>query len=390
MARIHTLQQKLHAKGIDGMVIAQNVDVYYFTGSMQTGYFIVPAQGEPVFYVRRSVIRAQEESAVQVEALTTLRGFGSSLKLAFPAWYTAGKSPVIAAEFDVLPVQVFQRLQSVLPGCQWVDGSLLVREARMIKSPVELAWIREAARVIDVAFQKALDRIKPGLTELELLAFIELAVRLEGHLGLMRMRGFNQETVTGMVGAGEAAAKPTYFDGPAGGLGLSSACPQTASRRPIRAGEPILVDIGCCIEGYVVDQTRTVVIGSLEDELTRAYEAAEQILHSTEALLKPGTVCEDLYTQSLRMAAEYGLSEHFMGFGADQVKFLGHGIGLEIDEFPVLAKGFAYPLEPGMVLAIEPKFTFPGRGVVGIENNYAITEQGYEKLTRTREGLIRL
>ncbi|UUZ83463.1 Xaa-Pro peptidase family protein [Paenibacillus sp. P26] len=390
LRRVRRLQEKLNEQSLQGVMITQNVDLYYFTGSMQTGYCFIPAEGEPVFYVRRSVVRAQQESAVRTEPLGSFRAFGAALAQAYPQLAQEPGRPAVrlAAEFDVLPVQQLQRLQTVLPHVEWKDGSVLIRETRMIKSPSELTSIREAARVIDAAFEDALTFLQPGVTELELISRIEHYIRRQGHLGIMRMRGYNQETLTGMVGAGEAAATPTYFDGPAGGLGLSPAAPQSASRRPIAADEPILVDIGRCIDGYVIDQTRTVVMGTLPDDLKRAYDTAGHILRSTEAWLKPGTVCEQLYLQSLRLAEEAGLSDHFMGFGGDQVKFLGHGIGLEIDESPVLARGFRYPLEPGMVIAVEPKFTFPGRGVVGIEDSYAITDSGFEKLTVSRGGLI--
>ncbi|NOU92633.1 M24 family metallopeptidase [Paenibacillus sp. LMG 31456] len=392
--RIQRLQDRLQEKRIDGCMITQNVDIYYFTGSMQTGYLFVPSAGEALFFVRRSVVRAQGEAAVRVEPLGSFRSFGDRLAEVYRALFEDAASSSrrlrLAAEFDVLPVQQLQRLEAVLPGAEWVDGSMIIRELRMIKSAAELACIREAARVIDLAFEDAVQTLRPGTTELELMSRIELFIRRQGHLGIMRMRGYNQEVITGMVGAGEAAAIPTYFDGPAGGQGLSAASPQSAGRRPIQPNEPILIDIGCCIEGYVIDQTRTAVIGNLPDDLVRAYDTSEQIIRSIEGRLQPGVVCEQLYMHSLQMAHEAELSEHFMGYGDDQVKFLGHGIGLEIDELPVLAKGFSYPLQPGMVIAIEPKFTFPGRGVVGIENSYVITENGFEKLTVTREGLIRL
>ncbi|WP_010502163.1 M24 family metallopeptidase [Paenibacillus elgii] len=387
--RIGRLQQKLQAHQLDGMMITQNVDLYYLTGSMQTGYLLVPAEGEPRFYVRRSVARAQEESAAAVESLGSFRAFGAQLAQAFPQ-FASGSAVTLAAEFDVLPVQQWQRLQSALPHVVWKDGSMLIRETRMIKSPREIACIREAARIIDGALENALARLQPGMTELELMSAVEHYIRLHGHIGVMRLRGYNQEVLTGVIGAGEAVAKPTYFDGPAGGQGLGPAVPQSVSRRPIERNEPILIDIGCCIDGYVIDQTRTAVIGALPDDLRQAYDVSEAIIRSVESMLKPGTLCEQLYIHSLGMAQEAGLGEHYMGFGDDQVKFLGHGIGLEVDELPVLAKGFRYPLEPGMVIAIEPKFTFPGRGVVGIENSYAVTDNGFEKLTVSREGLIRL
>ncbi|TMV49328.1 aminopeptidase P family protein [Paenibacillus mesophilus] len=387
--RRRRLQSKMKETGIDVCVITQNVDLYYFTGSMQTGYLFVPVEGEAVFFVRRSFVRAREEADVAVEELGSMRGFGSRLAEAFPEQLRKpdGEKPVLATEYDVLPVQQFQRLEGALPGVKWVDGSMLVREIRMIKSPSEIAAIRESARVIDMAYEAAIQALKAGMPEVGLMAIVESVIRNNGHMGLMRVRGYNQEIITGMIGAGAAAAMPTYFDGPAGGEGLGAASPQSSGTRGIGEEEPILIDIGCCIGGYVIDQTRTAVIGELPDDLRQAYELSEAVLRATEARLKPGTICEELYTSALEQVQAAGLSDHFMGFGADQVKFLGHGIGLEIDELPVLARGFRYALEPGMVIAIEPKFTFPGRGVVGIENTYAITDTGFEKLTVSREGI---
>jgi Xaa-Pro dipeptidase len=392
--RIMRLQTQLQASGLDGMLVAEQVDLYYLTGSMQTGYLIVPAEGKPRFLVRRSVVRAMEESAWPVVALGSLRELavqlGEVMRGRPGAGGSEGGSLMLAAEFDVLPVQQFQRLQQALPAVQWKDGSALIRELRMVKTETELAHIRQAAKLVDEALEDALGWLQPGVRELDVMARIEAYMRQRGHIGVMRLRGFNQAVITGMIGAGPAAATPTYFDGPAGGLGLGAFCPQSVSLRPIERHEPILIDIGCCIEGYVIDQTRTAVIGRLDADLEQAYEQSERILRYTESLLKPGEICERLYAESIRLADEAGLSEHFMGYGADQVRFLGHGIGLEIDEWPVLARGFRHALQPGMVLAIEPKFTFPGRGVVGIENSYAMTADGFEKLSVSREGLIRL
>ncbi len=389
-SRLRRLQDKMRHKGIDGCIVTQNVDLYYFTGSMQSGYLFIPVEGDAVYYVQKSVVRARAEAGVAVESLGTFRTFGERMRNQFARLFGNGRAPVIALEFDVLPVQYFRRLQSVLPDTDWVDGSMLIRETRMIKSPDEIAKIKEAARIADKALEKAVARLRVGMSEVELMSVIEQSLRLEGHLGVMRMRGYNQEIVTGIVGSGAAAAVPTYFDGPAGGQGLSPACPQSAGRKRIERNEPILLDIGCCIDGYVIDQTRTAVIGELPDDLTDAYAVSEQIMRETEALLRPGTISEQLYFRSLERAEAAGLGAHFMGYGDDRVKFLGHGIGLEVDELPVLAKGFKYPLEAGMVIAVEPKFTFPNRGVVGIENSYVVTENGFDKLTVSQEGIIRV
>jgi Xaa-Pro aminopeptidase len=378
-------------QGMQALLISQDVDLFYFTGSMQTGYLFIPEEGEGIYYVRRSVTRALQESKVRVAPLGSFREFGDQLAADFPAVFAGDTAQLkIGAEFDVVPVQLYQRLAALLPQAVWVDGARLIRETRMIKSAAEVACIREAARVVDIALEEAIVTAEVGMTEIELLASVEATLRRHGHLGLLRVRGYNQTIVTGMLGSGEAAATPSYFDGPAGGQGLSAACPQSAGTKRLRRNEPILFDIGCNIDGYVIDQTRTLVFGELPEPLAGAYAAAEAVLAAAEAALKPGAICEQLYAAALEQVHAAGLSAHFMGYGDDQVKFLGHGIGLEIDELPVLAKGFTYPLEPGMVIAIEPKFTFPGLGVVGVEDTYLITETGYEKLTQSRSGLIRI
>lgn len=386
--RVVALQQAMQERQWQGYLVTQNVDLYYFTGSMQQGYLFVPAEGKAVFYVKRSVERARREAACDVRPLGSFREFGRSLAEQHTQVFR-GERIRLASEFDVLPTQLYLRLCQLLPQVEWVDGSRLVRELRMIKSPQEIERIRHAAIVVDRAFQRGLSTLREGMSELELIREIESQLREEGHAGIMRMRGYNQEIITGMVASGASAAMPTYFDGPAGGQGLHASVPQGASCERIARGEPILIDIGCCIDGYVIDQTRTAVIGRLEGEhMEKAYALTERILQQTESRLLPGTSCEALYLDALAEAEQAGLGKHFMGYDEDQVKFLGHGIGLEIDEFPVLAKGFAFPLEPGMVIAIEPKFTFPQEGVVGVEDTYAITKDGFDRLTVTERKLF--
>lgn len=387
-SRIERLQAMLRAERLDGFVATHPIDQFYLTGTMQSGFLVVPAEGEAVFYVRRSVTRAIEESAsVRVEALGSLKTWKERVAAQTPA--LAGAC-TLAAAFDTLVVDGLERLRAALPEASWTNGSSLVRTVRMTKDEQELDCMRRAARNVDEALREALPKLKAGMREIELLAEIEYALRRRGHLGLMRVRAAGAELVTGIAASGAAVAKPSAFDGPAGGEGLHPAFSKGAGWSTIEAGEPILLDIGCNVDGYVTDQTRTAVIGELPDDLAAAYEASETILRELESMLKPGTVCEELYERSVAMAAELGFAEHYMGYGPDAVKFVGHGIGLEIDEWPVLARGFRTELAPGMVLAIEPKFTFPGRGVVGIENTYVITANGFEKLTISPEGLWRI
>ncbi|SFJ45493.1 Xaa-Pro aminopeptidase [Paenibacillus sp. UNC496MF] len=393
LERIRRLQARMAQAGVDAFLVTQHVDLYYFTGSMQAGYAFIPTVGDPVFYVRRSLERAVKESAVRIEPMGSLRGFRAQLAGGHPAVF-AGKGAgqvVVATEMDVLPAATHARLADALggsPGCSLTDGSALVRGVRTVKSAWEIGRIEAAASVAAEALEAALPVLKEGVAELELMARLEYEMRIRGYIGLMRTRSYNMEIVTGMLGSGEAAAVPSAFDGPAGGLGLGPALPQSASRRTVRRDEPILIDIGCCIDGYVIDQTRTAVIGALPQDLAAAYAEAERIIRHAERLMAPGTAPDAIYAAALADADAAGLADHFMGHGVNQVKFLGHGIGLEVDEWPVLARGFGQPLEPGVVLAVEPKFTFPGRGVVGIENSYLITDGGCRQLSKSPEGLI--
>lgn len=389
--RVERLQRTISGTQTDAVLLTQNVDLYYFTGSMQNGYAFIPAEGEPAFLVKRSVERAKKESGIPVYELGAFRQFRHTLEQHFPALFSGKKSLKIAADMDVLPAQTYLKLSELLGvkgDCTIVDGSSIIRSLRMVKSDWEISRIEGAARVVDESLTEALNDLREGITEAAWMSRIEYELRKRGHIGMMRMRGYNQEITTGMLISGAAAAIPTYFDGPAGGLGLGAASPQSVSNLPIGRNEPILIDIGCCIDGYVIDQTRTAVIGELPEPLAAAYSVSEAIIRQTEAHMIAGTACSQLYAQALQHADSAGLAAHFMGYGADQAKFLGHGIGLEIDEWPVLAKGFDLPLEPGMVIAVEPKFTFPGLGVVGIENSYLITSEAPRPLTRTAEQLI--
>ncbi len=380
--RIKKIQLWMRGESLNAFVVTHHVDLYYFCGSMQAGVLWIPVSGQAVFYVRKSVLRAKEEANCFVEPI-------SAVKPAWSAWrmIETGR-PKIAVTFDTITMQQLQRLQNWMPDSEWVDGSIGVKTLRMIKSDHEVEAIRANAELLNAVFLQVIQTVQPGMMDIEILAKLEDGLRSGGHTGLLRVRASNSEIVTGTVGSGAAIAIPSSFDGPAGGEGLHPSFPKGAGRHVWAENEPLLVDIGCSLNGYVIDQTRTIISGQMSFEMKRAYDIAEQILFETEELLKPGAIPEVLYQRALLRASEAGFENHFMGFAADQAKFLGHGIGLEIDEWPVLAKGFKDPLQAGMVIAIEPKFTFPGLGVVGIEDTYLITEDGFERLTVTPQKLF--
>jgi Xaa-Pro aminopeptidase len=241
--------------------------------------------------------------------------------------------------------------------------------------------MREGARRICGVFSELPSFLRPGMREVDVSAEVEYRLRRAGNEGVPRLRAFNAELFIGLAVAGDGAAAPGYFDGPVVGAGLSPAYPQGASERTVRAGDPVLVDFSAVHGGYVVDMTRVAVCGALDPALARAFDVAVAIQDEIARGLRPGVACAELWEHARAMAEQARLGDFFMGPPGDQARFVGHGVGLELDELPVLAPGFKAPLRAGQTVAIEPKFVFPGAGAVGIENTFVVREGGGEKLT---------
>jgi Xaa-Pro aminopeptidase len=192
----------------------------------------------------------------------------------------------------------------------------------------------------------------------------------------------------GQVLCGPSGAVPGYSDSPLCGPGPNPVLGKGPDDHILAAGDPVIVDLVGGHQGYLADQTRTFALGALAGDLRAAYDQAVEILRVVEPEIRPGTAPSALFELAEQRAEQAGLGEHFMGHGAGRVRFLGHGVGMEIDELPVLAPGFDEPMVEGNVIAVEPKFVFPGRGAVGIENMYAVTADGFETITTAAEELI--
>ena len=372
MQRVTTMQGQLQSKGLDGALFIFPIDVYYFSGTRQNSTLWIPATGEPFLMVRKSLARAKVESA-----LTDIRPFPSSKE--FPALF--GESvQKIGFTFDVAPVQQLNYYSKLLSGCEFVDISAVNREVRSVKSEFELEQLRISGAALGSVFKMVPEFLKSGMSELDLAAEFEYRLRKLGNEGYVRMRAFNQELFGGLaVSAGGASYG--FFDGAVTGKGLSNASPQGASLDIIAENNPVFLDYTGVFNGYITDMTRIFVIGKLDPQLQRAFDLSLEIQAHLQAALKPGAICEELFLQAVEIAEKAGLGAHFMGMPGEQAKFVGHGVGLELDEYPVLAQGFKVPLQAGQTIAIEPKFVFPDKGVIGIENTFAVSSSGGEKIT---------
>jgi Xaa-Pro dipeptidase len=380
--RIARLQAYLAEEGTDGALLLQNADLFYFTGTVQSGCLWVPAEGKALFLVRKEVGRARAESA-----LPLVVPFGSPKEL--PSLLGAHGMAMpkrVGMELDVVPVALCERYRKVLPGAEVTDVTPAVRKVRMIKSPFEVDRMREAAVQVNRVWEHAREAIREGMSDIELAAELEKTARLEGHPAFVRMRAFNGEMVYAHVFSGPATAEPAYMDTPLGGPGPSPAHGQGAGWRRIGRNEPILVDFAGSRDGYLVDQTRTFSIGPLPDRLRKAHDDMLAVERRMTELVPSLPAWGEIYDECLSLAVSLGYADHFMGAKGSQVSFIGHGLGVEIDEYPFLARGFHdMRLEPGMTFAFEPKAVFPGLGAAGTENTFLVTEKGAERLTFTPE-----
>jgi Xaa-Pro dipeptidase len=376
--RIAGLQGILAQMGLDGALILQRVDLFYFTGTIQQGSLYVPAAGEPLLMVNKVLARARAESAIgNIAPLSSPKSIPDLLKrsgLALPKR--------IGFELDVLPANLYFSYRELFSGAEIVDISTELRLLRSLKSPYEIRLLREAAAYSDRVAACVPEILREGLTEIELAGRIEAEARRMGHQGIVRMRMWGSELFYGHLLSGPSGAVPSYLASPTGGVGVSPAVAQSAGFRPIKRHEPVLVDYVFAYRGYISDHARIFAIGRLPDELVQAHAAMLDLQARIKIMAKAGVASGFIYDIALDYAQKLGYGDHFMGVGKERIRFVGHGVGLELDEFPFLSAGQALPLRAGMVIALEPKVIFPGKGVVGIENTHVVTKDGLEQLGR--------
>jgi Xaa-Pro aminopeptidase len=357
----------------DALIVLQNVGIYYLTGTTQAGVLWFPREGEPVLAVRKSYERAKTESP-----LTNLVPFRSYSEI--PSLMpNPGKT--LGFELDVVPVSTYEQVARQFKNATLVDASLVLRKARGVKTPYEVDCIRQAARQLDLAFLDIPTQLREGMEEIELGARIEFVMRNAGHQGLTRVRRFNMEMHYGAASFGDTAAYPHSFDGPVGVRGLYTAIPAMGGRKKLHRGEPVIVDIVGGFAGYIADGTRVYSLGLLSQELRDAHAFVLELNAWIEEQLAPGAVPGEIYARIIERVGRSRYATQFMGAGENQVKFVAHSVGLELDELPVIAPKYDVPFEANTVMAVEPKIFFPGIGGVGTENTYVIRDGAPERLT---------
>jgi Xaa-Pro dipeptidase len=383
LERLERFQHLLARNKVDGAVIVQRTDLYYLVGSDQNGLLWVPADGEPLFLVRKSFERALQDSmAGRVVAFTKLSQASEEIVR------QERRSPSrIGLEMDVLPVNLYFSYKQLFPGAEIADISHLIRSVRMVKSDREIALVRKAAEIADELFRRVPEFLKESDTEIDLALRAEAFYRSHGHPGISPMRAFNVTNVYGHILAGASGAMPSASAGPTGGLGAGPFLSHGAGRGKIKPHEPVLFDYASNVEGYISDQTRIYSLGDLPEKFCHAHHVMIEVQQAVAKEGKPGARARDLYALALDVVRKEGLSAGFMGH-PQPVPFVGHGLGLELDEWPLIGRNSDHVLERGMVIALEPKVILPGEGVVGVENTFVVTDHGMEKLSRFPDDIV--
>jgi len=379
--RIEKLQKKLDENKIDGALILQKADLFYFTGTIQEAHLYVPCDNDPILMVYKDLERARGESSLS--HIVSLKNTNQIPDLLHDNGCVLPRT--LGMELDVLPFNLYNSYQRIFEHAKLVDISHYIRLIRAVKSTHEIDMIRKAAELSDRVADSVKEFLREGITEIELAGKIEARARKLGHQGFVRIRLWGSELFYGHLMAGPSAAVPSYLSSPTGGTGVSPASAQSAGLRPIQKHEPVLVDYVFVLNGYMSDHARIFTLGNLPDDLIRAHEAMLKVQAVIKKEAKPKVKAGKLYDIALELTKGLGYEEYFMGVGDHRIRFVGHGIGLELDEYPFLAKGQELELEEGMTIALEPKLIFPGKGVVGIENTHVVTGNGLKQLTHFNE-----
>ncbi len=366
-------------------VFFSKINLYYFTGTMQDGMMIIPRNEDAIFWVRRSYERALEESLFShIEPMNSFRDAAGSVS-------KVSKLPdAVYLETEMVPLALYQRFQKHFPFKDVKPVDPQIADVRAVKSEYELSLLRESGRIHQHVLEDLVPgMLREGMSEADLSTELYSVLIAEGHHAVSRFGMFDTEMILGNICFGENSIYPCYFNGPGGKRGLCPAVPLLGSRdRKLRKGDLVFVDVGCGVEGYHTDKTTTYMFGSsLPQYAIDIHNKCVDVQNEAAAMLKPGNSPSEIYNSIMNGLDEEFL-KNFMGFGDRKVKFIGHGVGLLIDEAPVIAGGFDEPLEEGMVFALEPKRGIENIGMVGIENTFIVTSEGGECITGDNPGLI--
>ena len=386
--RVRAVQGELAGAepSVDLLLVVQKADLFYLSGTVQQCHLALPTEGSPRLLVRKVLETAEADSPIR--DIVPLRSFR---ELPGHVRNLCGEPPWrIGMELDVLPVDLWRTYRGVFgDDAEIVDCSPQLLAVRSRKSEWELDQFRDAARIHPLLFADPLLRLLAAdVSPYDLQVRLEAEARALGHCGLVRLRGLDVETGIGIAVSGPDGAVPSNSMFPIGGTGPHAWVSHGGTRAPVRRDVPIILDFLMSTTGYHVDCSRMAVRGAFPNRAASILERIGDLLRGMESRLRAGVRPSEIYRSAVEEATAAGLGSGFMGPPGYQVNFVGHGVGLEVNELPVIGPRSNRPLQAGNVIALEPKYTDPEYGVIGIENTYVVNENGAEKLTTATEAVV--
>ncbi|MDE7159898.1 MAG: Xaa-Pro peptidase family protein [Muribaculaceae bacterium] len=367
--------------GCDAILIGFNANIYYTSLRFFRGYVYIPVEGEAVRFVIRPMGFTEEKDVIYVRKPEEIPSRLRELGMTLPA--------TLGLEQDTMTWSDIARLVKAMESPRVINASPLLRAARMVKTPWEIGQIKEDGIHHAEAYRRFTKAYREDMTDIEWQVEMERILRLEGCLGYSRVSGQLMEINLGSVISGDNADAPTPYDFAMGGAGVSPAFPVGADGTTMRPGTTVMVDMNGAFNGYQTDMTRVWRIGEIAPLALEAHRCSLDILRELERIGVPGCPVAELYNKAISLVEERGLTDNFMGH-RQHAPFIGHGVGIELNEMPVLTPRSKDVLAENMVIAIEPKFVIPGTGAVGAENTYQVTPDGLVTLTRFPEDIIPL
>lgn len=375
--RLEKVRRAMGSQHVDALLISDNANKYYLTGRVYAGYIYIPSAGIPIYFVRRPVelegdgvvyIRKPEQIAETI-GLNTPENIG--------------------LELDILPYSSALRLKKLFPEAELKNASAVMRAARACKTATEIEMIRRSGVKQMRVYSRIPHLYKPGMTDFELQIEIERESRLEGCLGQFRISGDSMELYMGNILAGENADAPSPYDFAMGGRGLDPSLPVGACGEPILPGTTVMVNVNGNYTGYMTDMTRVYSLGAISQLAIDAHNCSIEIHRSLQDMMRPGVEAKTLWEKAEEIVKSRHLHEYYMGH-RQHAGFIGHGVGIEINEAPVIAPKSRDIIAEGNVIALEPKFVIPHVGAVGVENSYAVGADSVENLTPAQEEIVAL
>lgn len=363
---------QLQLLGADAILVASNANIFYLADRFFRGYVYVTAGGDMHYFVIRPMDVEQSETVHLIRKPEQIPAMLTEMGMPLPDMLALEESDLTYA--DII------RLRKAFGKTNTLNGSACMVNARMVKTEREIALMRENGLHQTEAYRRVASLYREDMTDLEFQIEIERILRLEGSIGYARTSGNLMEINMGSLISGDNADAPSPYDFSMGGAGVGGALPVGANGEVMRRGTTVMVDMNGCFNGYQTDLTRVWSIGEIPELAQRAHACAIRILRTLEALAKPGVEICALYHAAMEIVEEEGLKHYFMGH-RQQVQFIGHGVGIQLNEAPAITPKNRTVIEAGMTLALEPKFVIPHVGAVGPENTYVVTESGLENLT---------